>query len=312
MKMLQPPSVQGRVFPEPRPMCSQGSTGRGSARHCLPWTGQAHPRGKRPWELLRQSKPGAGGAQAQEHARSRYLGGHGRYRKQERTARSSRGSSRSFSIQARAVHGAAEPENVRQPHVLLESRGREGGAKLDTGQRTPTALRATSPLPHVSHEPSWTPWHIPLPGLWPGKSPACHPTRSQRALHCRLRPQQSPASSQGAPGQGRARPGHQTRSLCWPHCCLPGSVSAAAPGRAQSKYPWAGAPQLPYHCTGHLAFVLLPLLSPLAGAEGSPSQATSPKSSLQVQLLLQHRDLCQRPPQGHPPLLGAMHKPKAV
>lgn len=58
---------------------------------------------------------------------SGYLIGCGRDSKQERALSSSGGSGRSFSVRAGAVRAAAEPENVRQPHVLLETHGGEGG-----------------------------------------------------------------------------------------------------------------------------------------------------------------------------------------
>lgn len=61
----------------------------------------------------------------------RYLVGCGRYSKQERALSGSRGSSRSFSVQAGAMCITAEPENVRQPHVLLEIHGKGEGEELD-------------------------------------------------------------------------------------------------------------------------------------------------------------------------------------
>lgn len=62
---------------------------------------------------------------------SEYLVGCGRYSKQERALSGSRGSSRSFRVRAGAVRIAAEPENVRQPHVLLEIHGGGEGGELD-------------------------------------------------------------------------------------------------------------------------------------------------------------------------------------
>lgn len=88
---------------------------------------------------------------------SRYLVGCGRYSKQERALSSSRGSSRSFSVQAGAVHVVTEPENVRQPHVLLEIHGGEGeelepyaGTMALTAKREQLSLHAHYCLPSPS------------------------------------------------------------------------------------------------------------------------------------------------------------------
>lgn len=91
---------------------------------------------------------------------SGYLVGCGRYSKQERALSGSRGSSRSFSVRAGAVRIAAEPENVRQPHVLLEIHGGGEGGELDpcagitalTAKReqiSPRAARRCLPSPSL-------------------------------------------------------------------------------------------------------------------------------------------------------------------
>lgn len=93
----------------------------------------------------------------------RYLIGCGSYSKQERTLSGSRGSSRSFSVQAGAMCITAEPENVRQPHVLLEIHGKGEGEELD-----PCAgIMALTPS-------AFMPQHcLPSPALLPMVSLVC-------------------------------------------------------------------------------------------------------------------------------------------
>lgn len=110
-----------------------------------------------------------------------YLIGCGRYSKQERALSGSRGSSRSFSVRAGAVRIAAEPENVRQPHVLLEIHSGGEGGELDpcAGIMAPTAKREQiSPHAHALPPPAQPSLSLPFstllfpsllhcsPGLW--------------------------------------------------------------------------------------------------------------------------------------------------
>ena len=97
-----------------------------------------------------------------------YLVGCRGHSKQERALSSSGSSSRSFSVQAGAVCIAVEPENVRQPHVLLEIHGGEGG-ELDpcAGLMALTSKQVqTSPCTHATHR------RQPSPSL-PATVPFC-------------------------------------------------------------------------------------------------------------------------------------------
>lgn len=100
---------------------------------------------------------------------SGYLVGCRGHSKQERALSSSRGSSRSFSVQAGAICTAVEPENVRQPHVLLEIHSGGEGGELDpcAGFTARTATREkTSPCTHTH-----TPRHQPFPASKRGLEP---------------------------------------------------------------------------------------------------------------------------------------------
>lgn len=113
---------------------------------------------------------------------SGYLIGCGRYSKQERALSGSRGSSRSFSVQAGAVRIAAEPENVRQPHVLLEIHGGGEGGELDAcaGIMVLTAKwEQISPRPRAPLPPAQ-----PFPAALPSLPPAAPVHGTVRGAGC--------------------------------------------------------------------------------------------------------------------------------
>lgn len=112
-----------------------------------------------------------------------YLVGCRGHSKQERALSSSRGSSRSFSVQAGAIGIAVEPENVRQPHVLLEIHSGGEGGELEpcAGFTARTATREkTSPCTHTHPATTTTSPSLPASGA---RSPSTSPLLPQVQQH---------------------------------------------------------------------------------------------------------------------------------